>query len=172
MGAVQAAQNLRQNSDGTADWISTKNQANVVGAAHIQLIVGLNVFNGMTHYVISPLTDAKIVDAYLTRQGTMLSGGRAVVSFQVQGITAPVQLRSRELTGTALTLWNTNTTDATINVGVSSNVTTYSLTPITSVTSGELINNFVERGKFITVFITGANTIATTGHLIITIAPK
>ena len=171
VGIAQAAQNLRQNRDGTADWMSTNSQDNAVGAAHIQLVIGLAIMNGATHYVISPLTDAKIVNAHLTRQGTALAG-REIIAFQVQGITAPVQLRTRELTGAALALWNTNISDASINVGVSSNVTTYSITQVGTVTRGELINNVVERGKYITVYITGSNSTNTTGHLIITIAPK
>ena len=172
VGIAQAAQNLRQNQDGTADWMSTNSQPNPVGAAHLTLVIGLNTVNGATHYLISPLTDAKIVDARLTRQGTPLSGGRAVVTFMVQGNATPMQLRTRELTGAALALWNTNISDARINVGVQTNVTTFAITPTSSVTRGELINNVVERGKFFTVFITGANTVATTGYLIITIQPK
>lgn len=166
VGVVQAAQNLRQNPDGTADLISSNFQANPYGAAHVQLVISLNAVNGSTHFVVSPLTDAKIVDAHIARQSP-LSGGRALIAFQVQGITAPVQLQSTLGTTTTVAL-----TDATINVGVATNVTTYSLTAVSAVTNGRLVNNVVERGKFLTVFVTGANTIATTGHLIITIAPK
>src|SRR3990167_9065872 len=146
VGIAQAAQNLRQNPDGTADWVATTGGANPVGAAHINLVIGLAIMNGATHYVISPLTDAKIVNAHLTRQGTALAG-REIITFQVQGITAPVQLRTRELTGAALALWNTNISDASINVGVQTNVTTFAITPTSSVTRGELINNVVERGR-------------------------
>lgn len=171
-GVAQAAQNLRQNNDGTADWMSTNNGANPVGAAYIQLVIGLGVSTGSTSFLISPVTDAKIVDAIITRQGGPLAGGRVLINFKVGNNVTPMQLRTRELTGAALALWNTNVSDAVINLSTSSNVTTFSITRPGTVTRGELINNVVERGQFLTVFATGSNTFPTTGHLIITIAPK
>jgi hypothetical protein len=172
IGGVQANQNIRQNPDGTADWMSTNNQPNPAGAAYIQLVIGLANLNGATHFVVSPISDGKIVDARISRQGTALSGGRQLITFKVGNNATPMQLRSRELTGAALSLLNTNISDASINIGVSGNVTTYAITSPGAVTRGELINNTVERGSFITIFVTGANTVATTGHLILTIQPK
>lgn len=169
-GPTQAGQNLVQNPDGTASWATTRGETNP-HAVHLQLVIGLNALNGATHYVVSPITDAKIIDARLARQGTALSGpvhvrfyaGTALTPMQLQGTITAANLGHQ---------YTSTISDALINVGVSGNVTTYAITPTGGITNGAYRNNTVERGSFISVFVTGTNTTASTGFLIITIAPK
>ena len=169
-GPTQANQNLVQNPDGTASWATSRGELNP-HAVHLQLVIGLNATNGTTHYVVSPLTDAKIIDARLARQGTALSGPMYVRLFAGTALT-PMQLQGTITAANLGHQYTTTISDALINVGVSGNVTTYAITPTSGVTNGAFRNNSVERGSFISVFVTGTNTTATTGFLIITIAPK
>jgi hypothetical protein len=169
-GPTQANQNLVQNPDGTASWSSSRGELNPQ-AVHLQLVIGLNATNGSTHYVVSPVSDAKIIDARLARQGTALNGPMYVKLFAGQAIT-PMRLQGTITAANLPVVFTTTVSDSLINVGVSSNVTTYAITAPGGITNGQFINNTVARGDFISVFVTGTNTINSTGFLIITIAPK
>lgn len=172
VGAVQAAQNLRQNEDGTADWIgSDGSSASPVGAVHLQMLIP-NIVANVTFYTVSPVSNAKIVDARLTRTGTMGATNRTIINFFAGLNATPVSIDSRP--GTSA---NRNTSDMIINVSNNNNVTTFAVTAASVLTDRRLLHNSVSLGDVIRVEIRGQDqgqvgATHASGHLIIVIQPK
>src|SRR3990172_671639 len=83
IGTAIAAQNIRQNSDGTASWNSSRGYNNPLGAVYLQVIFP-NLNQSITFTLVSPISDAKITDVRVARIGNAPTGAKnnIVVSTQ------------------------------------------------------------------------------------------
>lgn len=166
VGGVQAAQNLRQNPDGTADWVSSDPRSvSPVGAVHLQLFIADTIAGATstTYQLISPISNAKIVDVRVSKRGT--GGGTAVVTVTVDRGAPPSLTTAMRITSTH------GTSNAVINIGAAANASNYAITQASTLPSGRFLNNAVQRGDIIEVNVAGGTTSAT-AYLILTIQPK
>lgn len=168
VGSAMAAQSIRQNTDGTASWNSSRGYANPLGAAYLQVLIP-NLSVASTFVLVSPISDAKITDARVVRTGSPPSAGRALITISTActsgcGVanSSPIRIRSTH-----------GTTVAVINVGVSATTTAYSISAANVVSGGVYENHDrVEAGGLIFVNTDGGSTGAMSAHVIITVQPK
>ena len=123
-----AGWNIKQNDDGTAQWIDDVGVTHPIGSVYLNLLIE-NVSTAATYYVTSPITDAKItrVDAVILGQ---ITGAAAVLQVQANGTfttLSQLSLTSEGATGTVYTLSPTAT-------------------------------NTLEQGQTINIYTTGAST--------------
>ncbi len=167
-GVAQANQVLRQNPDGTADWVgSDSRNTSPVGAAFLQLYLTsqLGTVASTTYQLVSPISNAVIKDVRVNKQGA--GGGTATYTITVNnGLSSNTLMTPMSQMGTT-----GGPTYALILVGSSATTSNYALTPISTITGGRFLNNSVQQGDLILVNVAGATT-ASTQMLIITVVPK
>ena len=164
IGVGQAAQNLRQNSDGTADWVGSKFDATPLGV-QLPLFIANTIAGATstTYQLISPITNALIKDVIVTKQGA--GGGTAVVTITVNPGTAPSLTTPMRITSSH------GTSHAVINIGAAANVSNYAITQPNTLPNGSFLNNAVQKGDVILVNVAGGTT-AATAYLILSLQPR
>lgn len=166
--AALAAQNIRQNNDGTASWNSSRGWNNPLGAAYLQVLIP-NLSVASTFVLVSPISDAKITDVRVARTGGPSSSGKATITISTACTSGCLLAGS-----SAVRLRSTHGVSyATIQVGTDSNISSYAITQPGTLPSGRHeYHDAIEAGGRIFINTDGASTGAMSAHVIITIQPK
>lgn len=166
-----ARMDLRQNGDGTADWVGSKQDgrwAKCAGGAIVQIPVQLN--NTASAFGISPMTNAVIRNVYATWSPTT-SGSQSVLKFFAPrgvaiGSASSVNPLSFSIANgsatTPVTLWMGGTAGTVSRISQFVDVTG----------AVKLANHALHEGDWIGIANTGAATGLATGQVFIQVCPR
>ena len=163
-GNVEAGWNLRQNDDGTTDWVREDSEGSLdsvpIGGIHLNLLLE-NISSASTAMIISPITDAKIsiIKSVIFSQ---ITGSDAVLTFLIAtGITDGGTAALTEVTNGTGRMTITACVNSTCSEG---GATIDSFTPTS--------RNTLESGSVIVVNTSGASTNDVDAVLTITVVPR
>ena len=178
---VQAGMNLRQNADGTADWVNTHQAASSVGAVYLSALIA-DISTASTTHFVSPITDAVIEDVQLVMYGQVTTANAEILvtvqgpNILLAGVTNVKMVSVRSpLTSTILLpatfiIPSLNTTGAVFSVSPIFMVRT------TGFSNERCCNNAtrisIEKGTVINVATDGASTGVIGALVIITLRPR
>lgn len=161
---ASATVNIRQNGDGTADWVGSSDAVrfgNCVGGANVQIPVQLN--QRTTGYGVSPVSNAVIRGVYGVTP-TATTGNAAVLRVYANQTTTPVRFISST---TSLA------THATLQFLVASAGTVARISRAAEVSGASLVtNNTLEEGHYIAVGSDGGATGLATANVIVQVCPR
>ncbi len=183
VGVVYAGMNVRQNSDGTADWIDTRGNASPLGAVNVEARIA-DVSSASTSWVISPITNVVIEDVQLVMQGA-LSTADARITITVFNTVSPIYTPLRLSVATTASPAYLLPASFVIPKGAVTG-SIYSISPVilretTGVTilSGATIavlnsatRIYIHKGTAIAIATDGASTLVAPALVIITLRPK
>lgn len=193
-GAYQAyaGMNLRQNRDGTADWLNSQQNVSSVGAVYLSLMID-DISTATTGMFVSPITDAILerVQVVLWGQPTVADAeilvtiGNAAAALcdgcgQGVGLTVPRRISvlypispSILYPVTFLISFSTATTGSVFESSPILMIQTTGFSNRTGTTVGTNATRIViERGTTIYVATDGGSTTAITATVIITLRPR
>lgn len=158
-----AAVNVRQNGDGTADYVGARDTArfgNCVGGEPIQIPVQLNTLS--TGYGVSVSTNSIIRGVYSVTPTT--TTGTATIRVYVNQVTTPVRFFSTT-TGLA--------THATLGFRGAAAGTVSRISRLNEVTGAlSVIDNAVQEGDYIAVGSDGGATGLATAQVFVQVCPR
>ena len=194
--AAQAGMNLRQNRDGTADWLNSSRNASSVGAVYLTTLIA-DISTASTSMVVSPITDAIIENVQIVLYGQPTVGNaeikitvgnaRAVANCDGCGIgvgvTVPRMVSVLHPSSPSILLpatflipfgpGPTATTGATLQISPIFMIQTTGFSNRSSTVVGTNATRiFIERGTAIYVHTDGGSTSVVSGLVIITLRPR
>lgn len=159
-----AGVNVRQNGDGTADWIGASDArtfGNCVGGVSVQIPSQLN--NTASAFGLSPVTNAVIRGAYVVNPISGTNGDAIVRIFAGSATNAPMRFIN-SVTG--------NSSVATLNIATGNAGTVSRISTLQEAGATNLINNVLGEGQIIGLGSNGAATAIITGAVFIQACPR
>lgn len=156
-----AGMNIRQNSDGSTDWVDASGNAYNVGTVYLTAYLSDVSDSNVSAAVASPITNAKITLIQTTLMG-QITGTDAVINvYAGTGITSGSTSTSNEVSNgsSPLTITACTTPSCTESAG-----TVDSLTPTTQ-------NGGIEQGGSIIITTNGASTNSVGAMVVIVVEP-
>ena len=174
-GIANAGMNLRQNRDGTADWVNSHSAASGVGAVYLTTLIP-DVSTASTSMVVSPITDAFIDDVRLVLYGKLSSANAEILITVANPTTAPRRVSLRSPANTTLLLSATFHIPSTAVTGQSFSVSTIFMIETTGFshekTGANATRIFIEKGTVIYIATDGASTLVAPALVVITLRPR